>query len=79
MLEYPISELITVTQNNQQWVDTCVESYGILSLSISNPICIQAEHILRAHYTHPVDEIRGYLTAEQDNTIIKKYLKKLRI
>ena len=79
MLIYPLSELVVVKQNDLQWIDTCVESVGSLSLMLSNPICMQVEHILSTNYVHPIDEIRGYLTAEKDNAIIKKYLKKLRI
>lgn len=79
MLIYPLSELVVVKQNDLQWIDTCVESVGSLSLMLSNPICMQVEHIFKTNYTHPVDEIRGYLTAEKDNATIKKYLKKLRI
>lgn len=77
MLVYPISELIIVKQNDLQWIDTRVESFGSLSLTLSNPICMQVE--LQIPNTISIDPIRTYTSATEDNILIKKYLKKLRI
>lgn len=78
MLVYPLSELIVVKQNDLQWIDTRVESFGSLSLMLSNPICMQVE-LHSTTTTTSMDPLRTYTSATEDNILIKKYLKKLRI
>lgn len=78
MLVYPLSELIIVKQNDLHWIDTWVESFGRLSLTLSNPICMQVE-LQSATTTTSFDPIRTYTSATEDNILINKYLKKLRV
>jgi hypothetical protein len=69
MLIYPLSEQWIVKQNDLQWIDTSIKTFGTLALTVTNPIFMQVE-FLQSGSTFEVDD---------GTNLIKKYLKKLRI
>jgi hypothetical protein len=82
MLSYPLSELIIVKDDGQQYINTSIDFPGTMSLAITNPIHAWTTH--HAPEYNLVTDLKffdpnSYKNAETDNEQIDTFLKKLRI
>jgi hypothetical protein len=82
MLSYPLSELIIVKVDGQQYINTSIDLPGTMSLAITNPIYAWTTH--HAPEYNLVTDLKffdpnSYKNAETDNEQIDTFLKKLRI
>lgn len=82
ILVYPLSELIFIKCDSQSWINTSVQSYGSISVTVTNPICLWTTQY--APKNNLVTDLKlknpvAYNSAESDNKQIDIYLKKLKV